>query len=178
MEPLFEAILNLPKPLVSAASDNLQLLVANIAYDDFKGKLGIGRIHSGALQVGSTVAVGKPGLPPRTAKIAELFVFENLDRKPVTSANAGEIVMFSGVADVAIGETIANAINPIFLEPIAVSEPTVKMLISVNTSPLAGRDGKLLTRYPDFVRLFLFPSRWTVRNLTFISAFFLRASVV
>jgi GTP-binding protein len=92
------------------------------------------------------VLIGKPGSPPRTAKISELFIFDNLGRKQVDQVSAGDIVMFSGVDDIMIGETLMGRENPEPLEPIAVEEPTVRMTVSVNTSPLGGKEGKLLTR--------------------------------
>lgn len=102
MSPLlqFDAIMNLPRPQVREGADaSLQLMVANIDYDSFKGKLGIGRIRSGKLKKGQSVGLTKPGEPVRQGKIAELFVFTNLGRTPVDEATAGDIVMFSGIAD-------------------------------------------------------------------------------
>lgn len=148
MSPLlqFDAIMNLPRPQVREGADaSLQLMVANIDYDSFKGKLGIGRIRSGKLKKGQSVGLTKPGEPVRQGKIAELFVFTNLGRTPVDEATAGDIVMFSGIADFNIGETLVDTANPQPLEPITVEEPTVKMTFGVNKSPLAGQEGSLLT---------------------------------
>ncbi|CAM9287420.1 unnamed protein product [Ascophyllum nodosum] len=144
MEPLFKAIMGLPKPLVREKSP-LQVLVANIDYDDFKGKLGVGRVHSGSLKKGQTVGFGRPGEDLRTNRIAELFVFDNLGRAAVEEAHAGDIVMVAGLSDIGIGDTIVDPANPNPMVPIAVEEPTVRMTFGVNKSPLAGREGKFLT---------------------------------
>ena len=122
----------------------LQMLIANVDYDDFKGKMGIGRILNGELNAGDVVAYGKPGEPIKSAKIAEVYVFNNVGREKVETASAGDIVMITGISDVSIGDTVMSKETPIPLPPITVEEPTVRMSISVNKSPLAGREGKLL----------------------------------
>jgi len=144
MNPLFEKILDLPAPPVTTASAGLgrQCLVANIDYDEFKGKLGIGRLAAGTLKVGDQVGYMKPGETMRTGKISELFVFDNLGRKSVETVTAGEIVMMAGLEDVMIGDTIVSKEDPKPLTPIAVEEPTVRMTFSVNKSPMAGKDPK------------------------------------
>ncbi|CBJ31815.1 PBipA, plastid GTPase BipA/TypA [Ectocarpus siliculosus] len=144
MEPLFKAIMGMPKPLVKETAP-LQALVANIDYDDFKGKLGVGRIHSGSLKKGQNVGLGRPGEDVKTGKVSELFVFDNLGRKAVEEAHAGDIVMVAGLAQIGIGDTILDPANPNPMVPIAVEEPTVRMTFGVNKSPLAGREGKFLT---------------------------------
>lgn len=144
MEPLFKAIMGMPKPVVKETAP-LQVLVANIDYDDFKGKLGVGRIHSGSLRKGQTVALARPDGPVKTGKISELFVFDNLGRTGVDEAHAGDIVMVAGLSDIGIGDTIVDPANPQPMVPIAVEEPTVRMTFGVNKSPLAGREGKFLT---------------------------------
>jgi len=144
MDPLFQAISTLPGPKVREDS-NLQLLVANIDYDSFKGKMGIGRLRSGKIRKAQNVVYGKPGEQLKTGRIAELFIFDNLGRTPVDEAVAGDIVMFSGIEDFTIGDTVMDVQNPQPLEPITVEEPTVKMTFSVNKSPLAGQEGELLT---------------------------------
>ncbi|CAM9435967.1 unnamed protein product, partial [Discosporangium mesarthrocarpum] len=122
-----------------------QVLVANIDYDDFKGKLGVGRVHSGSLKRAQNVALGRPDQDPKSGKISELFVFDNLGRKAVEEAKAGEIVMVAGLPEIGIGDTIIDPANPQPMEPIAVEEPTVRMTFGVNKSPLSGREGKFLT---------------------------------
>ena len=146
MTPLFEAILKLPPPQVATDGEEaVQMMVANIGYDSFKGKMGIGRIRSGKLKKGQSVGVTRPGEAVRQGKIAELFAFDNLGRTPVDEASAGDIVMFAGIQEFTIGDTLVDQRNPKPLTPIEVEEPTVKMTFGVNKSPLAGQEGKLLT---------------------------------
>jgi len=161
MGPLFDAIVESidPPKVPSTESDDLQALVANIDYDNFKGKLGIARITAGSVKKGQAVALGQPDKPKKTGRIGELFVFDNLGKREVDEASAGEIIMFSGLGDVEIGDTLltneaggANAADP--LEPIAVEQPTVRMTLGVNKSPLAGREGKFLTSRMIRDRLF------------------------
>ena len=152
MNPLFDAIIeSIDAPKVeSTESDKLQALVSNIDYDPFKGKLGIARITNGSLKAGQAVALARPDTPKKTGRLGDLFVFDNLGKKEVAQASAGEIIMFGGFPNVEIGDTLvtnenagANAAEP--LPPIAVEQPTVRMTIGVNKSPLAGKEGKFLT---------------------------------
>jgi len=161
MEFLFKTVIdNIPAPAAPGNEpERLQGLISNIDYDDFKGKMGICRISNGSIRAGQAVALQKPGESKRTGRIGKLFVFDNLGKKEVQDAMAGEIVMFSGFDNVQIGDTLisnegggANAAEP--LEPIAVELPTVRMTIGVNKSPLAGREGKLLTSRNIRDRLF------------------------
>lgn len=161
MGPLFEAVIDAidPPPSESVESDSLQALVANIDYDDFKGKMGIARITNGSVRAGQAVALQQPGKAKKTGRLGKLFVFDNLGKKEVEEASAGEIIMFAGLNDVEIGDTLitnesggANAAGP--LPPIAVEQPTVRMTIGVNKSPLAGREGKFLTSRMIRDRLF------------------------
>lgn len=161
MGPLFDAIIegiNPPK-IVSTKPEDLQALVSNIDYDPFKGKLGIARITNGSVRKGQSVALAQPNKDKKTGRLTELFVFDNLGKKEVEEASAGEIIMFGGFTDVGIGDTLitnenagANAADP--LPPIAVEQPTVRMTIGVNKSPLAGREGKFLTSRMIRDRLF------------------------
>eukprot|EP01035_Chromulina_nebulosa_P021649 gene21649-28013_t len=143
LTPLFDEILKLPAANVD---DNkpLQLLIANIDYDEFKGKMGIGRIVNGEISLGEEIVYGQPDMPFKKAKINEIFVFNNIGREKVDKAIAGDIVMITGITDINIGDTIMSKETPIPLPPIAVEEPTVRMTIGVNKSPLSGREGKLL----------------------------------
>jgi len=145
MNAVFDKMLELPKPKVGTDEDPLQILVANIDFDDFKGKLSIGRVAAGKIKVGENVGFTRPDADVKTGKVSEIFVFDKLGRKNVDEAVAGEIVMVAGLPDVQIGDTIVNKDNPVPLPPIAVEEPTVRMTIGVNKSPMAGRDGKKLT---------------------------------
>lgn len=144
LQVLFDEILKLPKAKVDAEAP-LQLLIANVDYDDFKGKLGIGRIVNGEIKAGDDILYGKPDEPIKKGKINELFVFNNVGREKVAKASAGDIVMITGIEDITIGDTIMpKDITPNPLPPISVEEPTVRMSIGVNKSPLAGREGKQL----------------------------------
>ena len=160
MKPLFETALKaIPCPKVdNSEPDALQALVSNIDFDNFKGKLGIARISNGSVRRGQAVSLVHPDKPKKTGRLNNLFVFDNLGKREVDEAHAGEIIMFGGV-DPEIGDTLvtnenagANAADP--LTPIAVEQPTVRMTIGVNKSPLAGREGKLLTSRMIRDRLF------------------------
>jgi GTP-binding protein len=143
LQPLFKEIIKLPAANVDD-SKSLQMLVANVDYDDFKGKMGIGRVVNGIMNMGDDISYGKPGETYKKGKITELFIFNNVGREKVQTARAGDIVMITGIADISIGDTIMNKDDPQPMTPISVEEPTVRMSISVNKSPLAGREGKQL----------------------------------
>lgn len=143
LTPVFDIITELPEPKVDD-SKPLQLLIANIDYDDFKGKMGIGRVLNGKINVGDSIAYGKPDEDYKQGKIAEMFMFDNIGRQSVQEATAGDIVMITGIEDITIGDTIMDKEDPQPMEAIAVEEPTVRMSIGVNKSPLAGKEGKLL----------------------------------
>mmetsp|Transcript_18640 Transcript_18640/g.40349 ORF Transcript_18640/g.40349 Transcript_18640/m.40349 type:complete len:666 (-) Transcript_18640:84-2081(-) len=161
MEPLFNAIKDcIDAPTVtSVEGDDLQCLISNIDYDSFKGKMGIARITKGSIKSGQAVALAQPDKAKKTGRINSLYVFDNLGKKEVNVASAGEIIMFSGMDDVEIGDTLitnegggSKAAEP--LPPIAVEQPTVRMTFGVNKSPLAGREGKFLTSRMIRDRLF------------------------
>ena len=143
LQPLFDEILKLPCADVNDEIP-LQMLVANVDYDDFKGKMGIGRITNGEIKKGEEIVYGQPGSAPKKGKITEMFVFNDVGRTSADSAKAGDIVMVTGISDINIGDTIMNKDDARHLTPIKVEEPTVRMTIGVNKSPLAGREGKLL----------------------------------
>jgi GTP-binding protein len=148
-----------PPSAESNEPDKLQALVSNIDFDPFKGKMGIARITNGSVKSGQAVALARPNKDKKTGRVGNLFVFDNLGKKEVEYASAGEIIMFAGLNDVEIGDTLithesagANAAEP--LEPISIEQPTVRMTIGVNKSPLAGREGKFLTSRMIRDRLF------------------------
>jgi GTP-binding protein len=149
MRPLFDTVLShVPAPMADIDSP-LQFQIAALDYSSYIGRLGIGRIRRGTLKVGQTVALlnGPPaeGEIPRTGKVGQVFMFSGLERKAVDSASAGDIVLVTGIDDLAIGTTLADAEKPEALPPISVDEPTLSMYFQVNTSPLAGREGKYVT---------------------------------
>jgi len=141
LQPLFDTILNyLPAPQVEP-DQPAQLLVTTLGYDDYKGRIAIGRLSAGTLRPGQTVARIAHDGTITPGKIAELFVHQGLERIPVSEVAAGEIVVITGLPEVYIGETIADAADPRALPPIRVEEPTVRMAFGVNTSPFSGREG-------------------------------------
>ncbi|MBE3561089.1 MAG: translational GTPase TypA [Ktedonobacteraceae bacterium] len=154
LQPLFDTIVNtIPAPRVNPDAP-LQMLVAALDYDDYKGKYAIGRIVRGRLQAGSTVArINRSGEISRQ-KINLVFTYNGLRRDETAEAQAGDIVAITGIADVNIGETIADVEQPEALPTIAISEPTLKMTFAVNTSPFAGREGKFQTSRQLRARLY------------------------
>ncbi|MFN8423629.1 MAG: translational GTPase TypA [Anaerolineae bacterium] len=144
MDALLDAVLRLPAPL-AAVDEPLQLLITNFEYDEYRGRIALGRITKGTVRRSQEVAIVTPDTAPRRGKVGDLFVFENLGKVAVESADAGDIVAFSGLEDVGIGETICDPLFPDPLPPIAVEAPTVRMGFTINTSPLAGREGKFVT---------------------------------
>ncbi|MBX3293923.1 MAG: translational GTPase TypA [Acidobacteria bacterium] len=145
LKPLFDQIVEtIPAPQ-AIRDDSLQLLVANIDYNQFVGRLAIGRIFSGEIAKNQEVAVSKRDGSLVKTRVKELFVFEGLERVTVDNAGVGEIVALAGFDDVEIGETITSADNPKPLPVIAVDEPTISMIFGVNTSPFAGTEGKFVT---------------------------------
>ena len=145
LRPLFEQIVEtIPKPK-ELRSDSLQLLVANLDYNDYVGRLAIGRIFSGEIKVGDQVAVMKPDGSIQKTRVSQLYVFEGLKREAVESAGYGEIVALAGIENINIGDTITSIESPQQLPVIAVDEPTISMIFGVNNSPFAGRDGRFVT---------------------------------
>jgi len=143
--PLFDAILKRIPPPPGYADAPLQLLVSAIDYNDYVGRLGIGRIQRGKLRQSEDVVLILRDGTHKKGRITKLTAFEGLKREEIEEASAGEIVAVAGFADVEIGETFASASNPEALEPIAIDEPTVSMFWLVNDSPFAGTEGKYVT---------------------------------
>ena len=145
LKPLFDQIIDtIPAPH-ALRNDSLQLLVANIDYNPFVGRLAIGRIFSGEIAKNQEVAVSKRDGTIVKTRVKELFVFEGLERTTQDSAGTGEIVALAGFDDIEIGETITSTENPKPLPLINVDEPTISMIFRVNTSPFSGLDGKFVT---------------------------------
>src|SRR6478672_4152669 len=145
LEPLFEAIVeHISGPEINP-DEPTQLLVTTMTYDDYKGKILVGRLHSGTVRKAQAVMRidHTGGMVP--GKITQVFTFQGLARQEVDEAAAGDIVALAGIPDVNIGDTIADALDPRPLPPIKVEEPTVRMTFGVNTSPFAGRDGTYVT---------------------------------
>ncbi|MSU55330.1 MAG: translational GTPase TypA [Candidatus Taylorbacteria bacterium] len=146
LNPLLDLILTEVPPAGKTTSLPLRMQPFNLAYDNFLGRLAIGRIYDGTIKQGSTVFLKKPtGDEIETGKITKLFTFEGITRKEVSEAGAGDIVMVAGLPTVYIGETITDLETVPPLPAIAVDEPTISLNFLVNDSPLAGREGKLVT---------------------------------
>lgn len=146
MTPLLDAILRLPKP-VASVDQPLQLQISNVGADSFIGRLGVGRIRQGVLKKGTPIGLSAgPGSPVKPVKLSEIFTFDGLGKVSVPEASAGDIVVFSGINEFDIGDTLVDPDDPQPLEPIAVEKPTMSITIGVNKSPFAGKSGaKLLT---------------------------------
>ena len=145
LKPLFDQIIEtIPAPH-ALRDDSLQLLVANIEYNAFVGRLGIGRIYSGEITKNQEVMVSKRDGSTQKTRVKELYVFEGMKRETVERAGVGEIVALAGFDDINIGETITLVENPKPLPVINVDEPTISMIFGVNNSPFSGIDGKFVT---------------------------------
>ncbi|MEP6694079.1 MAG: translational GTPase TypA [Chloroflexota bacterium] len=145
LEPLFDAIVEtIPAPDVDAEAP-AQLLVTTTTYDDYKGRIAVGRLQSGVLRKAQQVMRIDHFGALTPSRVTQLFTFQGLAREEVDEARAGDIVAVAGVPDVGIGDTIADAADPRPLPPIRVEEPTLRMTFAVNTSPFAGREGTHVT---------------------------------
>ena len=148
LTPLFQTILDyIPAPEGDPDAP-LQLLVSSIDYNDYVGRIGIGRIERGTVKVGEDVMITNyhnPDAQPKKTRIVSLYQFDGLARDPVSEAKMGDIVCFSGAENITIGDTITSPLDPTPLTFVKVSEPTLEMTFSVNDSPFAGREGKFVT---------------------------------
>jgi len=145
MTPLFETIVkHVPQPDVDV-NGPLQLQVSSLAYDTYVGLLGIGRISRGSLKTNAPVSVVHPDFTSRRGRILEVYGFDGLKRTRIDSASAGDIVMFSGIEELGISDTLCDRDHEDALPALSVDEPTVNMTFQVNKSPFAGQDGKFLT---------------------------------
>ena len=151
--PLLDAILQ-HVPIPQAEIDGpLQLQVTTLDYNDYVGRIGVGRVTRGRLTVGDRVALcGKDGV--RTETVRELFTFDKLGRVASQEVGAGDICAVTGIADIEIGDTITDAAHPDALPRIEIDQPTLSMVFSVNDSPFAGQDGKFVTSRQLRERLF------------------------
>ena len=145
MRPLFETILKHTPAPSGSAEETLQLQISQLDYDNYTGRLGIGRILNGRIKPGQVVAVMNHEEQVAQGRINQLLGFQGLERVPLEEAEAGDIVIFSGIEDIGIGVTITDKDNPKGLPMLSVDEPTLTMDFMVNTSPLAGTEGKFVT---------------------------------
>lgn len=145
LKPLFESIIkHIPAPEYEPDA-GLQFLVTNLDYSDYVGRIAVGKIVNGSLKQGVKIAVMKNGEHAGAAALSQVYTYQGLARVDSAEIKAGDIAAVAGVEDVFIGDTLADLENPVALPTITVEEPTMSMDFSVNTSPLAGREGKLLT---------------------------------
>lgn len=145
LEPLFETILNHVKPYDVSTEEPLKLQVSSLDYDDYIGRLGIGRVYQGTVRAGANISLCKRDGSVVRGKIGKLFTYEGLNRVEVQEAFAGDMVIISGIEDISIGETICqvDAIDP--LPVIAIEPPTLSMNFLINDSPFCGKSGKFIT---------------------------------
>ena len=143
--PLFETIIEHCACYPDLREEPLQMQVSTLAYDEYIGRLGIGRITRGTLKEGQQVSVCKAGGTVASAKVNQVFVYRGLKRVAVPEAEAGDIVVVSGIPDISIGETICDPKAPEAMEDITIEEPTLAMNFLVNDSPFAGQVGKYVT---------------------------------
>ena len=142
---VFDMILTRIPEAKADVSAPLQLLTVNISYDNYKGKVAIGRLYAGTLKKGMTVAhINRKG-EIKKIQISSVMLFDGLNRVDATEAYAGDVVALAGIQNISIGETIADADNPQALPIIHIDEPTIKMTFGVNTSPFAGKEGEYST---------------------------------
>lgn len=146
MRAVFDAVIKYVPVREDDAEAPLQLQICSLDYSSYVGKIGIGRVHRGTLKTGQSVMImNGPDDTPKPAKINQIMQFEGLDKKIVDSAQAGDIVLVNGIEELNIGTTITDPAHPEALPMLSVDEPTLTMSFMVNTSPLAGREGKFVT---------------------------------
>ncbi len=146
MRAVFDTVIKYVPVREDDAESPLMLQICSLDYSSYVGKIGIGRVHRGRLKSGQSVVImNGPDDTPKAAKVNQILVFEGLDRKIVDEAQAGDIVLVNGIEDLNIGTTITDPQHPEALPLLKVDEPTLTMSFLVNTSPLAGREGKFVT---------------------------------
>jgi len=145
LRPLFDAILeHIPAP-VGDPESTLQILVANLDYSDYLGRLAIGRVFNGVLNYGDEVSIAKVDGSYHNTKITKMYSFEGLKRVDETVGRPGDILAIAGVEGITIGDTVTSVENPKPLPRVSIDEPTIAMTFTINTSPFAGRDGQFVT---------------------------------
>jgi GTP-binding protein len=145
LKPLLDAIVQHVPPPPGDTTQPFQMLVTTIDYNDYLGRLGIGRVHRGTIRLGGPMNVVHRDGTVEDARVTRIYTFDGLKRVEVEEADAGDIIAIAGMEDVDIGETIADAADPTPLPFVAIEEPTLSMNFMVNNSPFAGRDGKYVT---------------------------------
>ncbi|MBF0519081.1 MAG: translational GTPase TypA [Nitrospirae bacterium] len=145
LKALFDAIVTRIAPPEDKRDETLQILVTNIDYNDYVGRLAIGRIFSGTVRVGDTISVVKAQDETMKTKVVSLYTFDGLKRVDTNESCCGDIIALAGIEGITIGDTVTSVDNPKPLARIKVDEPTISMLFSINTSPFAGKEGRFVT---------------------------------
>ena len=145
LQCLFETIINTIEPPKCDLDGTMQMLVSNIDYDDYVGRIAIGRVERGVIEVGQAVAICKEEDKILNSRVTKLNTYEGLKRVEVEKAEAGDIIALSGVNDINIGDTICDYNNPEKIPFVNIDEPTVSMTFSVNNGPFAGKEGEFIT---------------------------------
>ncbi|EQF24373.1 GTP-binding protein TypA/BipA [Clostridioides difficile CD160] len=145
LSPLFKTIVNHVEAYPDYDNEPLQFQISALAYDDYVGRLGIGRIYKGTLKSNTQVAICREDSAISKGKVSKLSVYEGLKQVEVDEATSGEIVVISGIPDISIGETLCDLDNPLPMEMIRIEEPTLSMNFLVNDSPFVGKSGKFVT---------------------------------
>ena len=154
LKPLFETIINTIEPPKCDLDGTMQMLVSNIDYDDYVGRIAIGRVERGTIQLGMPIAICKKDDKIENARVTKLYTYDGLKRVEVEEASAGDIIALSGVTDINIGDTICDYNNPEKIPFVDIDEPTVSMTFSVNNGPFAGQEGQFVTSRHIRDRLF------------------------
>lgn len=145
LSPLFETIINHVEAYPDYDNEPLQLQISALGYDDYIGRLGIGRVFKGSLNANDQICVCSEGFEPRKGKISKMSVYEGLKQVNTDRVVSGEMVVIAGIPDISIGETICAVDNPLPMGEILIEEPTLSMNFMVNDSPFVGRSGKFVT---------------------------------
>jgi len=145
LRPLLDAIVEHMPPPTGDADAPLQVLVSNLDSSEYLGRIAIGRIVNGRVALGDEIAVSKIDGQIQRTRVTKLYTFDGLRRVEVKAAAAGDVICLAGIDDITIGETITDSASPRPIPPLHVDEPTVSMIFGINTSPMAGRDGKFVT---------------------------------
>ncbi len=145
LEPLFQAIVNTIPPATGDPAAPLQILVTNLDYSEYFGRIAIARVFQGTLNAGDEVMISRRDLSLQKTRITKLFTFAGLKRTETTITEVGDIVAIAGIEGITIGETITSVENPSPLPLIVIDEPTIAMQFSVNNSPFCGKEGKFVT---------------------------------
>ena len=151
---LFETVIKTINPPECDEAGTMQMLVSNIDYDDYVGRIAVGRLERGIAKVGMPIAVCKNDGKIENARIAKLYTHIGLKKEEVSEAKAGDIIALSGIANINIGETICDQSNPEKIDFVDIDEPTVSMTFSVNNGPFAGKEGEFITSRHIRDRLF------------------------